>query len=62
MTDTIIDQQHDARIGFGEGTDIPISAKLAALRHKLSSRTQLISRWHRSAQGPLAWTNINLNL
>jgi hypothetical protein len=58
MTDVTFDQQHNVRIGFGEGTDTPVSAKPAALRHKPSSRTQLICRWHRSAQGPLTcvWT------
>jgi hypothetical protein len=58
MTDVTFDQLHNARIGFGEGTDTRISAKPAALRHKPSSRTQLICRWHRSAQGPLTcvWT------
>ena len=58
MTDTIIGQQHNAWIDFCEGTDTLISAKPAALRHKSSSRTQLICRLHRSAQGPLTcvWT------
>jgi hypothetical protein len=60
MTDVTFDQQNDARIGFGEGADTPMSAKPAALRHKPSSRTQLICRWHRSARGPLTctWTKV----
>jgi hypothetical protein len=48
---------HDAPIGFGEGTgNKSIFTKPAALHRKPLNRTQLICRWHRSAQGPLTCT------
>ena len=52
MSDMMLfDQQHDARIGFGEATvNTRTSAKPAALRHEPSSRAQLVGQWHRSAQ------------
>jgi len=61
MSDMMFDQQHDARIGFGEATvNTRSSAKPAALRHEPSSRAQLVGQWHRSAQGPLTcmWTEV----
>jgi len=57
----MFDQQHKARIGFGEATvNIRTSAKPAALRRKPSSRAQLVCQWHRSAQEPLTcmWTEV----
>jgi hypothetical protein len=51
MSDMMFDQQHDARIGFGEATvNTRTSAKPAALRHEPSS----------SAQEPLTcmWTEV----
>ena len=51
MSDMMFDQQHKARIGFGEATvNIRTSAKPAALRHEPSSRAQLVGQSHRSAQ------------
>jgi hypothetical protein len=61
MTQMIFDRQQDAQIGFGDGTvNIPIYTTPGALRHKPSSRTQLICRWHRRVQGPLTcvWTEV----
>jgi hypothetical protein len=61
MTEMIFDRQQDAHIVFGYGTvNIPIYTKPGALRHKPSSRTQLICRWHRRVQGRLTctWTEI----
>jgi len=61
MSDMMFDQQHDARMGFGEATvNTRTSAKLAALRHEPSSRAQLVGEWHRSPQGPLScmWTEV----
>jgi hypothetical protein len=60
MSDMMFDQQHDARIGFGEATvNTRTSAKPAALRHEPSSRAELVCQWH-SAQGPLTctWTEV----
>jgi hypothetical protein len=59
MTEMIFDRQQDAHIVFGDGTvNIPIYTKPGALRHKPSSRTQLICRCR--VQGPLTcvWTEI----
>ncbi len=61
MSDMMFDQQHDARIGFGEATvNTRTSAKPAALRHEPSSRAQLVGQRHRSAQEPLIcmWTEV----
>jgi hypothetical protein len=57
MTEMIFDPRHDAHIGFGDGAvNSPISTKPGALRHKPSSRTQLICRWRGSVQGRLTCT------
>jgi hypothetical protein len=61
MTNIVFDQQHEARIAFGEGIFNTQSSSMdPAFHHRPSSGTQLVCRWLRTTDGPLTclWTEI----